>query len=252
MLPPVPPNYVPQQGYLRPASSAPTGINADYAWTLPGGDGRGVTVCDAEYGWYTLSADNPQLPGAELNTNIALPLGATDDHGTAVVGELCSDPNGWGTTGICYGATLKTCGTFYGTPTPVWNVPGAIAIATAAMGPGDVLLLSPGTYVAADARILNSHRLSIDESALTGESLPEDVQNLVAARSAGREVLTQRRRLLGHPADAEPEHHPIVREEGGGGRRAASCLTGTPSPIRARFPSSDAQEPGVSINWGNI
>ena len=38
--------------------------------------------------------------------------------------------------------------------------------------PGDILLLSPGTYVAADARILHSHRLSVDESALTGESLP--------------------------------------------------------------------------------
>ena len=38
--------------------------------------------------------------------------------------------------------------------------------------PGDILLLSPGTYVAADARILKSHRLSVDESALTGESLP--------------------------------------------------------------------------------
>jgi Ca2+-transporting ATPase len=38
--------------------------------------------------------------------------------------------------------------------------------------PGDILLFSPGTYVSADARILKSHRLSIDESALTGESLP--------------------------------------------------------------------------------
>ena len=38
--------------------------------------------------------------------------------------------------------------------------------------PGDVLLFSPGTYVAADTRILNCHRLSVDESALTGESLP--------------------------------------------------------------------------------
>ena len=38
--------------------------------------------------------------------------------------------------------------------------------------PGDVLILTPGTYVAADARILRSHRLTVDESALTGESLP--------------------------------------------------------------------------------
>jgi Ca2+-transporting ATPase len=38
--------------------------------------------------------------------------------------------------------------------------------------PGDVLLLTPGTCIAADIRLLNAHRLSVDESALTGESLP--------------------------------------------------------------------------------
>lgn len=38
--------------------------------------------------------------------------------------------------------------------------------------PGDILLLKPGTFVAADARIIDSHYLSVDESALTGESLP--------------------------------------------------------------------------------
>lgn len=37
---------------------------------------------------------------------------------------------------------------------------------------GDILLLTPGTYVAADARLLNSNFLTVDESALTGESLP--------------------------------------------------------------------------------
>jgi Ca2+-transporting ATPase len=38
--------------------------------------------------------------------------------------------------------------------------------------PGDILLLKPGTYVAADARVFQSETLSVDESALTGESLP--------------------------------------------------------------------------------
>ena len=37
---------------------------------------------------------------------------------------------------------------------------------------GDVLLLSPGDFVAADGRILKSQRFTIDESALTGESVP--------------------------------------------------------------------------------
>ena len=38
--------------------------------------------------------------------------------------------------------------------------------------PGDILALKPGTYVAADSRLLEADRLSVDESALTGESLP--------------------------------------------------------------------------------
>ncbi|MGZ8915587.1 MAG: HAD-IC family P-type ATPase [Methylobacter sp.] len=37
---------------------------------------------------------------------------------------------------------------------------------------GDLLVLAPGSYIPADARLLASHRLTIDESPLTGESLP--------------------------------------------------------------------------------
>ncbi len=39
---------------------------------------------------------------------------------------------------------------------------------------GDLLILRPGTYVAADARLVEASHLSLDESALTGESLPVD------------------------------------------------------------------------------
>jgi Ca2+-transporting ATPase len=37
---------------------------------------------------------------------------------------------------------------------------------------GDILLLRPGSYIAADGRLLEVRRLSVDESALTGESVP--------------------------------------------------------------------------------
>jgi cation-transporting P-type ATPase I len=38
--------------------------------------------------------------------------------------------------------------------------------------PGDVILLSPGRRVAADARVIDSDNLEVSEAALTGESLP--------------------------------------------------------------------------------
>jgi Ca2+-transporting ATPase len=37
---------------------------------------------------------------------------------------------------------------------------------------GDILVLKPGSYIAADARIITTDNLNVDESALTGESLP--------------------------------------------------------------------------------
>ncbi len=45
--------------------------------------------------------------------------------------------------------------------------------------PGDILVLKPGGHVCADARLLEAQRLTVDESALTGESMPV---NKVAGR----------------------------------------------------------------------
>jgi len=123
-----PPDYVLSQGYLRPASTTPSGINADYAWTQPGGDGAGVTVYDLEYSWNYNHADITKAPNSQINPNPISDPYNDNNHGTAVIGELVSDNNGWGTTGICYGASLRTCGAYYGNS---WNPSGAIAYAIA-------------------------------------------------------------------------------------------------------------------------
>jgi hypothetical protein len=136
-----PPPYEPQQGYLDSAGATPTGIDAEYAWTQPGGNGAGVTVCDLEYGWKN-HGDITKLSGSQINPNpIFWPASPDTFHGTAVVGVMLSDSNWYGTAGICHGANLKTCGTYYGSPSPSWNVAGAIGIAVDSLSEGDVILL---------------------------------------------------------------------------------------------------------------
>jgi len=142
---PLPPPYTFLQGYLNPAASLPSaGVDAYAAWTYPGGNGASVTVCDLEYDWNYSHLDVTQASGSQINTNVVDPFAAypypSHRHGTAVIGELVSDANGWGTTGVCPGATLLTCGTFFGA-TPQWNVAGAISLAAVVLQAGDVLLL---------------------------------------------------------------------------------------------------------------
>jgi Ca2+-transporting ATPase len=50
----------------------------------------------------------------------------------------------------------------------------ALRLPPHALVPGDLVPLQPGVRVPADARLFESSRLSVDESALTGESLPVD------------------------------------------------------------------------------
>lgn len=58
---------------------------------------------------------------------------------------------------------------------------------------GDILLLAPGSYIPADARLLHGNRLSVDESPLTGESLP--VAKDVNFQPANETALGDRRNM---------------------------------------------------------
>ncbi len=131
------------QGYLGPATD---GVNAQYAWTIPGGTGAGITIYDVEYGWVQ---DHEDLSKA-LNVPLLLNPGDTarssyTDHGTAVLGELIADKDGKGITGIAYGATIKLA------PSETANLgvnpANAILLSAADGQPGDVILVEQQTWV---------------------------------------------------------------------------------------------------------
>ncbi len=56
-----------------------------------------------------------------------------------------------------------------------------IQVSGEALVPGDILVLNPGVYVGADSRIIAAVNLKIDESLLTGESIPVDKQSRALA-----------------------------------------------------------------------
>jgi serine protease len=128
------PDFTSRQSYFGPA---PEGIDARFARTQAGGDGAGVKLVDLEYSW-VLSHEDLQLEGVSLG-GTCNPFCA-DDHGTAVLGMLVGRQNAYGVTGGVPAAAVQVISPVE-TGTLLYNLPAAIAMAGAALGPGDVLLI---------------------------------------------------------------------------------------------------------------
>jgi calcium-translocating P-type ATPase len=60
-----------------------------------------------------------------------------------------------------------------------------VTVEAADLVAGDVIRVEPGDKVPADARLMGAHALQIDESALTGESLPSDKRLDAVSRASG-------------------------------------------------------------------
>lgn len=127
------PDFTANQGYLKPA---PDGLDAAYAASQPGGDGSGVQIIDIEWAWNLTHEDLlhhqvPLLAGAPRDGSVA-----GRNHGTAVLGVMSAGANGFGITGICPAATVRTV-------TNIGGLTAAEAIQTAAdlLNPGDILIL---------------------------------------------------------------------------------------------------------------
>ncbi|MBJ8154157.1 S8 family peptidase [Bacillus cereus] len=122
-----------RQGYLEPA---PLGINAPYAWSIKGGDGKGTTFVDMEYGWLFNHEDL-------VNQKIELISGQNKsehhDHGTSVLGIVSAEDNNIGGIGIAPKAKVKVVSQIRDNGN--YNTADAILSAVNNMQAGDILLL---------------------------------------------------------------------------------------------------------------
>ncbi|WP_375768739.1 S8 family serine peptidase [Archangium gephyra] len=121
--------YEAQQGYL---DAAPAGIDARYAWTVPGGTGTGVKIVDVEGAWNGSHEDLPRffyVGGVQFND------AGWRNHGTAVMGVMVGQANGYGVTGIAHGAQVGNEGI------AGQSIASAINHAALAAGKGGVVLL---------------------------------------------------------------------------------------------------------------
>lgn len=133
-------DFTPYQEYLRKAVE---GIDARYAWTIKGGRGRNVKIIDVEGAWRFSHEDL-----AENSSGCVGGVPTTQQnwrkHGTAVLGMLGADHNGFGVAGICPDADVNTVSIFGnadGKPSPHWSSARAIKLAADMLRPGDILLI---------------------------------------------------------------------------------------------------------------
>ncbi len=123
------PDFSPLQGYLDPA---PDGVDAWGVAAVPGADGASVSVIDVEGAWLWAHEDLPD-PFAALGTQV-------DDlawrnHGTAVMGEIRGQDNGYGVRGIAPACSVGA------SSIGDQSTAEAIVAATAVLEPGDLILI---------------------------------------------------------------------------------------------------------------
>jgi hypothetical protein len=131
------------QLYLEPA---PLGIDAKFAWTVPGGDGTGIKFIDIEKGW---TLDHEDLVAA----GITLFWGVNQEefsHGTSVLGIVVAADNEVGVVGIAPKAIANVVSSWPTLTSLKENIFAAVMFALHRLNFGDVLLLEVQFYYGSD------------------------------------------------------------------------------------------------------
>jgi Subtilase family len=143
-------DFTPEQEYLD--SAADGGIDARYAWDVPGGRGTDIKIIDVEGAWCFSHEDLVENPSGCI---VGVPIASADwrKHGTAVLGMLGADHNQFGVAGICPDADVRCASIFESTtadPTQDGGSAAAIRAAADFLPAGSIMLLElhrPGPVV---------------------------------------------------------------------------------------------------------
>ena len=145
--------YNAQQGYL---DAAPTGIDARWAWTQPAGCGDGMGVVDVERGWRLAHEDYVAKAPTLLNGDNRP---GSENHGTAVLGEMIAEDNTVGVVGIANAATVVHASSYYdAVANTSSDYTNAIVAAISGVNAGDCIILeiqSTGAVFGAPVEILD-------------------------------------------------------------------------------------------------
>jgi hypothetical protein len=125
------------QGYLK---SAPAGIDAIYAWSKKGGDGKGLKFIDIEQGWNV----DPEKFSVETSPFTGINFPVFRDHGEAVLGVILKHHNSEGSKGIAPKAKGHLMSQWR--PDGSFNTADAIMAAVSQLDYGDIILLEAQIY----------------------------------------------------------------------------------------------------------
>ena len=161
------PDFSANQGYL---DAAPNGVDAKFAWQFGGGRGEGIDIIDIEQGFNFDHEDLQENFGGLLEGNNTP---SSENHGTAVLGVMGADDNGFGVTGISHNSHISAISHR--------SLGSSQAIINAAdeLNAGDIILLEmhrPGP--AADENINQDGFIAV-------EWWPDDFAAIVYATSKG-------------------------------------------------------------------
>ena len=127
-------DVTPSQGYFR---AAPAGIDVDFARNFSAGRGQGVRIADIESGWHLGHED---LPRASFGFGVNW----INSHGTAVLGQIAAEENGFGANGIVPLSMIGTSSVTNLDPFQgvyFYSVASALLMASKVLRVGDIALI---------------------------------------------------------------------------------------------------------------